>query len=82
MWMCSGSELIIGPWGHSGIINNSTQHEHVGTPSRFQIFHHITQFLDQCCSKEAATANGITPQGEVVASSASQASVLAPLFHR
>ena len=50
-WLChcAGSELVIGPWSHSGFLDNRVGHVRSGRRSRFNHLTHAISFFDRCC---------------------------------
>ena len=46
---CAGSELVIGPWSHSGFLDNRVGHVRSGRRSRFNHLTHAVSFFDRCC---------------------------------
>ena len=45
----AGSELVIGPWSHSGFLDNRVGHVRSGRRSRFNHLTHAIGFFDRCC---------------------------------
>ena len=45
----AGSELVIGPWSHSGFLDNRVGHVRSGRRSRFNHLTHAVSFFDRCC---------------------------------
>ncbi|CAL8463886.1 g3421 [Coccomyxa elongata] len=46
-----GSELVIGPWSHSGFLDNRVGHGVAGRRSKFNHLTHILAFFDRCCGR-------------------------------
>ena len=49
--MCAGSELVIGPWSHSGFLDNRVGHSRSGHRSKFNHLTHTLTFFDRCCGR-------------------------------
>ena len=48
----AGSELVIGPWSHSGFLDNRVGHVHSGKRSRFNHLTHAISFFDRCLGRQ------------------------------
>lgn len=49
----AGSELVIGPWSHSGFLDNRVGHGVAGRRSKFNHLTHILAFFDRCCGRSS-----------------------------
>ena len=49
--MSAGSELVIGPWSHSGFLDNRVGHSRSGHRSKFNHLTHTLTFFDRCCGR-------------------------------
>lgn len=49
--IAAGSQLIMGPWTHGGLLNNSVGHATSGERSKFNLAAHILRFLAETLSK-------------------------------
>lgn len=67
----AGSELVIGPWSHTGLLDNRFGIKSSWQRSRFNHLTHIIRFFDRCCGRitdaattaELATADGANNAG-------------------
>lgn len=50
----AGSEIVIGPWSHSGFLDNRVGHVPSGKRSRFNHLTHAIGFFDRCCGRHTA----------------------------
>ena len=76
----AGSQLLLGPWTHSGLLDNSVGHHRHGAPSRFSSRAHILRFIEQalegahtgqteqahCWQGQDGPAIGAVPEGGAV----------------
>lgn len=64
---------MIGPWSHSGFLDNRVGHGVAGRRSKFNHLTHILAFFDRCCRREsppetvAALANAEDSQPDAAA---------------
>ncbi len=48
----AGSEIVIGPWSHSGFLDNRVGHVQSGKRSRFNHLTHAISFFDRCLGRQ------------------------------
>lgn len=54
----AGCQLILGPWTHAGLLNNSVGHAPSGMRSKFNLKAHVLRFISETLSSPAGMLLG------------------------
>ncbi len=64
---CTGSEVLVGPWSHIGLLDNRVGHARSGAFSAFALHTYALDFARRCCAARPMPEQGAGAHGAVPA---------------
>jgi len=64
---CTGSEVLVGPWSHIGLLDNRVGHARSGAFSAFALHTYALDFARRCCAARPLPEQGAGAHGAVPA---------------